>query len=195
MKAVALAFAVVPAATAASAVSVSRATADWIRSQGTALNGEQHSIQIAYVKPLDATKGFTLVSAWTFDNDSAGGWIDLLILTGDVDSFVRRYGTGVRLATYGIVTKRFDGIVNADEDGVQLVDLTAWAVIKARVASPPTAATKIRTWTAADGRTMEAEYLSHNSVTVRIRRISDGQVFTYPIEQLSQADREWLAAQ
>ncbi|MND06452.1 hypothetical protein D3C83_278310 [compost metagenome] len=54
---------------------------------------------------------------------------------------------------------------------------------------------KIRTWTALDGRTIEAEFLSANTVTVKIRRTSDGQVFEYELAKLCPSDREWVAGQ
>jgi predicted esterase len=52
---------------------------------------------------------------------------------------------------------------------------------------------EIRTWTAADGRTLEAEFISANERNVTLRRKSDGKRFTLSLDKISEADREWVA--
>ncbi|MGF1483495.1 MAG: hypothetical protein ACFBZ8_03930 [Opitutales bacterium] len=52
-----------------------------------------------------------------------------------------------------------------------------------------------RTWTDVSGRTLEADYLSHTEAAVEVRRTGDGLTFQIPLENLSQADRDWLATQ
>ena len=52
-----------------------------------------------------------------------------------------------------------------------------------------------RTWTSADGSTLEAELISASDTHITIRRTSDGRRFTLPLEKFSQADRDWVAAQ
>lgn len=52
----------------------------------------------------------------------------------------------------------------------------------------------LRTWTEIQGRTMEAVMLDATENMVRVRR-QDGQVFDVPLELLSQADRDYVAAQ
>lgn len=51
-----------------------------------------------------------------------------------------------------------------------------------------------RTWTATDGRTIEAEYVSASAEAVVVK-MADGQNRTLPLALLSPADREWVAAQ
>ncbi len=50
---------------------------------------------------------------------------------------------------------------------------------------------KTRTWTAADGRTLEAELLSATPEAVTVRR-TDGQRFDLPLSGLSEADQAWV---
>ncbi len=54
-------------------------------------------------------------------------------------------------------------------------------------------AREMRTWTAEDGRTIEAEFLSRDGDTVTIRR-SDSRVFTLAIDRLSPEDRDYARA-
>jgi len=54
---------------------------------------------------------------------------------------------------------------------------------------------EVRVWTSKDGEETEAEYLRHDKKTVTIRRTADRQVFKFPVEVLSDEDREWLAQQ
>ncbi len=51
-----------------------------------------------------------------------------------------------------------------------------------------------RTWTSADGSTVEAELISTTETHVTIRREADGKTFTIPWDKLSVEDREWVAA-
>ena len=50
---------------------------------------------------------------------------------------------------------------------------------------------KTRTWTAADGRTLEAELVSATPEAVTVRR-TDGQRFELPLTGLSEADQHWV---
>lgn len=50
-----------------------------------------------------------------------------------------------------------------------------------------------RSWTNSDGQTIEADFVSADEKVVRIRL--RGKVISYPLEKLSQADRDWVAAQ
>jgi len=50
-----------------------------------------------------------------------------------------------------------------------------------------------RTWTAADGRTLEAEFVSANEKNVTLRRKADGRRFTLSLDKISEADRKWVA--
>ncbi|MEM7143650.1 MAG: LamG-like jellyroll fold domain-containing protein [Verrucomicrobiota bacterium] len=56
-------------------------------------------------------------------------------------------------------------------------------------------AAESRTWTSTDGKTMEAELVSSTDTEVTIRRSSDGRRFTFPLDRLSQTDRDWVSAQ
>ena len=47
-----------------------------------------------------------------------------------------------------------------------------------------------RTWTSADGRTIEAEFISADSANVTIKR-ADGRTFTLPLSRLSPADQDF----
>ncbi|SHJ43170.1 Putative esterase [Rubritalea squalenifaciens DSM 18772] len=50
-----------------------------------------------------------------------------------------------------------------------------------------------RTWTNSEGKTIEADYISHSgdSVTLKLK----GKEIQYPLEKLSQGDRDWLKEQ
>lgn len=53
-----------------------------------------------------------------------------------------------------------------------------------------------RVWTNSKGQTLRAELLSLNDDgTVSLKSVYDGNVYQYPIDELSQADREWLTEQ
>ena len=54
-------------------------------------------------------------------------------------------------------------------------------------------AREVRTWTSADGRTLEAEFVTATDRHVTLRRQSDGRRFTLPLDKISEADREWVA--
>ena len=48
-----------------------------------------------------------------------------------------------------------------------------------------------RTWTSADNKTIEAEFISADSANVTIKR-TDGRTFTLPLSKLSQADQDFV---
>ncbi len=50
-----------------------------------------------------------------------------------------------------------------------------------------------RPWTNTDGKTIEADFVSADGQNVRFR--IKGKVINYPLEKLSEADRDWVAAQ
>lgn len=52
-----------------------------------------------------------------------------------------------------------------------------------------------RTWTATDGRTLEADFVSTAGDQVTLKRSSDGQVFTLPKTRLSAEDQKWIGEQ
>ena len=64
----------------------------------------------------------------------------------------------------------------------------------APVPAPVPAGAISRTLTAKDGRTVEALLLSRTATTVKIRRKADSAEFTIPLDRLSDADREFIAA-
>ena len=49
----------------------------------------------------------------------------------------------------------------------------------------------IRTWTSADGRTIEARFIDEKKDKVRIRR-TDGRVFNIPLDNLSEEDQKYV---
>ena len=49
-----------------------------------------------------------------------------------------------------------------------------------------------RTLTSTDGRTLEADLLARGRDAVRIRRVSDAQEFTLPLDKLSEPDRTFI---
>ena len=50
-----------------------------------------------------------------------------------------------------------------------------------------------RTWTATDGREIEAEYISSTDTSVKVRITSSRQEYDIPLDRLSQQDRDWIA--
>jgi predicted peptidase len=49
-----------------------------------------------------------------------------------------------------------------------------------------------RTWKAADGRSLEAEFVSATDTQVTLKRAGDGKVFTLPLSRLSEADQSFI---
>ncbi|MEP4077351.1 prolyl oligopeptidase family serine peptidase [Haloferula sp.] len=54
------------------------------------------------------------------------------------------------------------------------------------------AVAQARQWTSIDGRKLEAEFVSSSDNKVILKRDADGEVFTLPVDKLSEADREWI---
>jgi len=50
-----------------------------------------------------------------------------------------------------------------------------------------------REWVAVDGRKLQADFLSATDAEVKVKRTSDGRELTIRLEQLSDADRKWVA--
>ena len=50
----------------------------------------------------------------------------------------------------------------------------------------------VRSWTASDGRTLEAEFVSATDTHVTVRRKADGRRFTMPLDKISEKDRTWV---
>ncbi len=65
----------------------------------------------------------------------------------------------------------------------------ALAALLACCAAPAVSA---REWTSADGRKLQADFVSLSGDTVTLRRASDGREFTLTLDRLSEADREWI---
>lgn len=51
-----------------------------------------------------------------------------------------------------------------------------------------------RTFTSSDGRTMEAEIVAATNTHVTLKKTNDGEDYAIPLERLSTADREFIAA-
>lgn len=62
------------------------------------------------------------------------------------------------------------------------------------MASLPVALAAPRTWTGADGRTLEAEMVARTATEVTLKRATDGKQFTLPLAGFSEGDRAWVAA-
>ena len=56
------------------------------------------------------------------------------------------------------------------------------------------ACAEARVWTAADGRTLQGEWLETGEKAVKVRR-EDGQVFDIPLDMLAETDRAWAIEQ
>ena len=76
---------------------------------------------------------------------------------------------------------------------IRLVFATWAAAIGFVVAVGDLDAGESRTWTATDGRKLEAELISGDDKQVVLRRQSDGRRFTLALDKLSEADRKWAA--
>jgi len=50
-----------------------------------------------------------------------------------------------------------------------------------------------RTWTSADGKTLEAEFLSSTETEVTLKRLSDNKQFTLPLSRLSEDDQKFIS--
>jgi hypothetical protein len=70
------------------------------------------------------------------------------------------------------------------------MNIPYYALVLAIALSLPAAA---RPWTNSNGKTIEADFVSADEEVVQLR--IRGKVTSYPLEKLSQADRDWVAAQ
>lgn len=72
--------------------------------------------------------------------------------------------------------------------------LTSLALMFIVLAIQPIAeAGEARTWTATDGRTLEAEFVSATEKNVTIRRKSDRKLFTLALDKISEEDQKWVS--
>lgn len=55
--------------------------------------------------------------------------------------------------------------------------------------------TSAREWISADGRKLDAEFISAANDVVKLKRSSDGQTFSLPVSRLSAADQSWVREQ
>lgn len=127
-------------------------TADWLQANAARLNGKPQSLRVSGANPGRVEGQYQSFWVWT----DAGG-ISVRILHKDAPAFLSRYQKGDERA-------RLDGIVCID-DGFVHFDPTGEEVT-AEVAKEPE--TKVRIWTALDGRTVEAE--SFASTTANAHR-------------------------
>jgi len=74
---------------------------------------------------------------------------------------------------------------------VAILSIGGWFAYKSWWAEPPTFPVE-RTLTDRNGRTVEARVLARNELEISSVRLSDGVVFRYPIDYLSDKDREFL---
>ncbi len=79
-------------------------------------------------------------------------------------------------------------------NATRFLPLVVAAVTIVSVALSGLPAASARTWTAADGRTLEAEFISATETHVTLRRSKDGRRFTMALDKISEADRDWVAA-
>ncbi|RME67926.1 MAG: hypothetical protein D6781_12135 [Verrucomicrobia bacterium] len=175
----------------------SRATADYIQANARQLDGKRTSIQIARVEPGRLEGDVQWFTAWTYSDEGWGGSIPVIVPADRADSFLRKFGTQTEWVGLSdrVKTKRLDATVRPTKAGHVVLDTRdRFRPAPSPVIRPQYAAT-IRTWTAADGRTLEAEYLGHDAQTVTLRRAADSRTFTVPRADLSAADNAWLDAQ
>jgi dipeptidyl aminopeptidase/acylaminoacyl peptidase len=66
------------------------------------------------------------------------------------------------------------------------------AALVAHGAPPATGGRVARTWTASDGKTMQAELLEYSDKEVKVKRSNDFQVVNIPLERLGEADRKMI---
>jgi len=184
-----------------------RSTSYYVKSHAQELEGRLHRIRISIVRPGRVERPNQWFNVYTEGTEgSAGGWIE--VLTDEPERFMSRYGYQLRWnAGLAIQSKRLRGVIRISESGVVYLDATVATVNVAgddtdvesddAEVEPPEIVRddqRVRTWTSTDGRTIDAEFLSANTVMVKIRRTSDDRVFEFELAKLSQADRDWVAA-
>src|SRR5436190_15491327 len=60
-------------------------------------------------------------------------------------------------------------------------------------AAPPATGGRVaRTWTAIDGKTMQAELLEYSDKEVKVKRSNDFQIVNIPLDRLGEADRKMI---
>jgi hypothetical protein len=157
----------------------------------------RETVQVASVSIGSTYQGYRIFSVHTYGDDHWGGTLAVLVPQAQANSFAARYGTEIRwqrgFEGIRVATKRLDGYVFRLEDQPWLC-LDPPPAPFGKTPAVETSSGTIRTWTSADGRTVEAEFLSATSTHVTIRRTSDGQVFTFELAKLSQADRDFVEA-
>ncbi len=65
-------------------------------------------------------------------------------------------------------------------------------VLMPAICAVSVSAEEVRTWTSADGKTLEAEFVKGTETEVTIRRESDGRQFTLALEKISEEDRAFV---
>lgn len=187
-------FASVVVSLTADAASGSHGTADWAQANLARLEGKSVTLQVAMCEPGRVDGPHQWFRLYTFDVSQNGGSIEAVMPTSATKSFFSRVGAKIeRRSDYKARTVAVSGILRRDRGGHAYLD------IDANVTTVPPFGhgqrTMIRTWTSADGRTIEAEFISATATHVKFRRTSDGQVFTFELAKLSPADRDFVAAQ
>lgn len=175
-------------------------SADWAQANLARLEGQRVTLKVSHCEPGRIVGDVQWLTLATPHKWPDGSQIEACIRTSDMQSFFTRVGstatrTSKRERAYR--TTAVAGILRRDASGHAYLDLGAGAQAdeKKPTASEATPRTRIRTWTSTDGRKIEAEFLSANTVMVKIRRLSDDRVFELELAKLSEADRVWVAAQ
>jgi hypothetical protein len=172
-------------------------TADWARANLARLEGTSVTLQVSSCEPGRVSGDEQEFTLRTYSKDGFGGQIQAIVPVDKAAALFERLGSVSEdrfnrwHREWRVKTKAVSGILRQTSSGVAFLDLRP----PPKHTQSAEASGKIRTWTDDQGRTVEAEYLSANAVSVRIRRVSDGRVFTFELAKLSAEDQAWVASQ
>lgn len=179
--------------------SAERGTADWIRAHIHVVRDKRIPIYVTSVSVgrIEGTR--TLVTFHTgFRGTTWGGSLAGWVTNERVAGLARDFGSEQKWDRSGnVATRTIMATVRVDSSGRPMIQIDGE---RNEVGAEPPAekpagapGSLVRTWTSVDGKAFDGELLSATSISAKIRRTGDGQVFDVPLERLCQADRDFIA--
>ena len=167
-------------------------TGEWILLKAPSVQGREHAVRVAGVTFAHRVGDRVEFDAPTYDDGEWGGWVRLVVPETRAKETQRRFGSLLKRNGDSVRTRRFDGIVHVDHETstVYLVDREAWESMQADLRAA--LGTGVRTWTSAEGATIQAELVRATGETVTIRRHPDRTEFTIPLTRLAKDDQDYV---
>lgn len=170
-------------------------TAEWLNLHAPEMEGRSHTVNIACVEFLRRENDVVWFRALTSDGETGTGWVDIGVRADRADIIQARYGAWSDFKkARGYPQRGFTGIVrySSQSQTVALIESDLAQPAPAPTPEKPASPTS-RTWTSADGRTVEATLIHATDTEITIVRTSDNAQFRLAIDKLSQADQDYVA--